>query len=126
MAVGFKRALLRQLLNNPSWRVAARHIECGVHSGLPPCCIGFYVTIWWPARAAEEPWCAEYTAHSQALGDPRPGYVLCPRCMAEALLRIGSGRPARYAAVLACGCALPQDVKKLGDLLSQATVTVGG
>src|SRR5262245_51195025 len=54
-------------------------IECGLHSGIPRCCVTFYVTAWcpmWDANAFDL--LADYR---QLLDRRRCGFVACPACL---------------------------------------------
>jgi hypothetical protein len=51
-------------------------VECGVHSGLPDCCILYYCTTWEKATSQEIE-----TYHEKLLRlRKHPGYVPCPDC----------------------------------------------
>ena len=61
------------------------HIECGLHSGYPRCCVLFYVKFWWPYHAAWHAGRADLSGvapYRQTLDalKIRAGYVPCPAC----------------------------------------------
>lgn len=71
-------------------RHLARTVECGLHSGIPACCVRFYVTRWlwyFDRRGWRGTFPARYRARIMAA---RKGfeYVPCPAC-----LRRGRARP---------------------------------
>lgn len=59
------------------WNVLS--INCGLHSGLPECCIVFFMTVWMPSFQIgflDMP----YMKHIRSLKD-RPQYIPCPACL---------------------------------------------
>lgn len=60
-------------------------VECGLHSGFPPCCIEFFVTTWRPLALARldsnHPGLAAVDEYRQLLG--HNGYIPCPSCLQE-------------------------------------------
>lgn len=92
----------RELGVEPTDRSAMEMIECGLHSGLPKCCVAFFVKVWWPY------WLLLDERLSLAKVDPhgsfdayqkwttRPGYVPCPRCVLDE----------SFVEVLPCECEL--------------------
>ena len=52
-------------------------VECGLHSGLPLCCIVFFVKVRW--RLDE----AGVASYRQIRGDHKANYFACPRCLIE-------------------------------------------
>lgn len=82
-------------------------IECGLHSGLPPCCVSFFVKMWWPYTLAVNALSAREQANAVVAYDAyqawttRPGYIPCPNCVIDR----------RFVHILACDCEsgrLPQ------------------
>lgn len=53
-------------------------VTCGLHSGLPDCCVLFYVTFWQAADDARRAWYRRYMKYSGL-----PEYVPCPACLAS-------------------------------------------
>jgi hypothetical protein len=53
-------------------------VECGLHSGFPPCCIEFFVNTYKPHRLA-----AAMEHHNLLVqhSDAPRGYIPCPRCL---------------------------------------------
>lgn len=43
-------SLLRQIGDLDPDDGTIRLVECGLHSGFPPCCVVFFVQVWWPAH----------------------------------------------------------------------------
>lgn len=60
------------------------HILFGTHSGIPPCCIRFFVQEW----DMSEGWRDEGNWYHQAINAAKFGYVPCPDCL-------GSGNKAK-------------------------------
>ncbi len=63
------------------WAVHAVH--CGLHSGIPDCCILFYVTCMDAVRSAE--WRFQDKRYANLVAHVAPGgagYVPCPACLA--------------------------------------------
>jgi len=98
----------------------ARDVECGLHSGIPPCCVLFYVAEWRPLvheLGNDHPAVA---AHSRRMFRVRPGYVPCPACMRRgAFVRIRDmgcceGRGCRLASrrVTSWGRARPWQARR--------------
>jgi hypothetical protein len=55
------------------------HVNCGLHSGFPKCCILFFlVRRWFDDREGKG-----YDQIQEALGVQHPGYVVCPSCLLE-------------------------------------------
>src|ERR1035437_2872856 len=56
-------------------------IECGIHSGYPPCCIKFYITqkIWMPEEQNSE-YIKKIIKRSNDL-EKSFGYIPCPACL---------------------------------------------
>lgn len=72
-------------------------IHCGLHSGIPECCVFFFVKVWsrWGQGRERDRRYAEYHAFLRgALGGRHPGYVLCPACVLRR----------HVVAVRRCGC----------------------
>jgi hypothetical protein len=96
------KQVARELGVDPADRDAMGMIECGLHSGLPRCCVAFFVKVWWPY------WLAIDGLSSRARTDAhaafaayqrwttRPGYVPCPRCVVDE----------NFVEVLPCECEL--------------------
>src|SRR4051812_36420967 len=61
--------------------VSLWHIECGLHSGFPRCCIAFFVKVWW--RVSDDNWklIDSYRKMQQQFGVLESGYVMCPSCV---------------------------------------------
>lgn len=64
-------------------------ITCGLHSGIPECCVAFYLLMWQPAVHAEKALADtmldasslfKFNAHYRKLLGPC-GYVRCPACI---------------------------------------------
>lgn len=53
---------------------------CGIHSGLPMCCVLFYCDVWYKKLSLD----SDFIPISQILHDSeRPiGYIMCPNCLA--------------------------------------------
>lgn len=57
-----------------------RDVECGLHSGIPECCILFFVRVW----SGMSRWHREaYWWTEEDMGVERPGRILCPACVVE-------------------------------------------
>ena len=58
-------------------RIKLRHIkntvECGIHSGIPDCCIKYYVTKWM--------WLSDEARRKRIKRIVGVGYVPCPQCL---------------------------------------------
>lgn len=65
------------------WFMSVAHmIECGLlHSGLPSCCVAFFVTEW---TGYDHNQIAAY--HAIPGAKQRVGYVRCPRCVARKVI----------------------------------------
>lgn len=84
-------------LSNNAIRKRLKHlgetIECGLHSGFPPCCIQFYVTVWlWVPKTRKSKFFREYWEkmdRNHKHGKTRSsydketyiGYIPCPSCL---------------------------------------------
>jgi hypothetical protein len=68
----------------PRDRFTVKHVHCGLHSGLPDCCILFYITCWWPLTLAEsdDDEGNPYRDLLDGAGGRGSGYVPCPGCLA--------------------------------------------
>lgn len=60
-------------------------VECGFHSGIPACCIRFYVTVWlWlelESRSDREN-SEVFKSYRRKLREvEHPGYIACPECI---------------------------------------------
>ncbi len=64
-------------------KTIGEQIDCGRHSGIPECCVYFFVT-WWQDS------CDDWRAHrsydafkgmAEAIHRVAWGYVVCPQCM---------------------------------------------
>lgn len=92
----------RELGVDPADCSAVEMIECGLHSGLPRCCIAFFVKVWWPFMCAIDELPPSTGTNSRADFDEyqrwttQPGYVPCPRCVLDE----------NFVEVLPCECAL--------------------
>ncbi len=92
----------RDLGVDPADRAMMERVECGLHSGLPRCCVAFFVKVWWPYMLAIDGLSprAEADAHvafdAYQLWTTRPGYVPCPRCVVDK----------NFVEVLPCACEL--------------------
>jgi hypothetical protein len=83
--------LLRRMGDLSPGDATIRIVDCGLHSGLPVCCVRFFVEAWWPANVVVR-WSsrASSVARKQAratidsyrgvFGSLDVGYVPCPRC----------------------------------------------
>lgn len=84
-----------------SWERVAYEIECGVHSGIPVCCIAFYVQDWFKIKV--------FTVYRRELNKFTKkhkffiGYIPCPRCF---LLE-------RFVSLTPCTCSLGGDLAML-------------
>ena len=78
------------------WLVAAHDIQCGTHSGIPPCCIAWYVIVWrhWTQERRDR-----YTTITHKVSG-YAGYIPCPRCAGRAV----SGLDTTIATIRACAC----------------------
>jgi hypothetical protein len=60
-------------------------IECGLHSGIPKCCILFHIKAWWPMtfnKALMDAYGNIQKALAESLPPRRrPQHVLCPACL---------------------------------------------
>lgn len=54
------------------------NINCGLHSGIPKCCILYYISSWHPTLR-DNYWIIK----KKLLGADRGFYVTCPRCILE-------------------------------------------
>jgi len=55
------------------------HIAYGIHSGIPSCCIIFFINEW----DKKELWRKEKSELVKAIRDSGAGYVMCPKCLAS-------------------------------------------
>jgi hypothetical protein len=57
-------------------------IECGLHSGIPKCCVLFFVKVWrhWMDER-EGVLMNSYWSTQRVLGINQPGYIPCPACL---------------------------------------------
>lgn len=63
--------------------VAMHQVDCGLHSGLPVCCIEFFVTAWWPlAMLGQHEAMSCYNQLRADLG-VSCDYIPCPDCLAK-------------------------------------------
>ena len=54
-------------------------LRCGLHSGIPWCCILFFTTVWWnKANVFPMPWVRWYFL---TLAKSEAEYVQCPWCL---------------------------------------------
>ncbi len=60
-------------------RIIRAHIERGIHSRIPACCIAFFVATWvWPSARATARWRAYWRGISKRTGGLK--YIPCPDC----------------------------------------------
>ena len=80
------------------------NVDCGIHSGLPRCCILFFVKVWdrWALSVAslrvhgetrqqllaradvqQKEALLAMDSYREMLGDLRVRYILCPRCVLD-------------------------------------------
>jgi hypothetical protein len=71
--------LIRERVVWWTWRAPLdwkrRDIRCGQHSGIPACCIAFFIEDW-PRINSATP-----TPYTEALELADPGYIACPTCL---------------------------------------------
>lgn len=105
-------ALLRRLGETSPDDATIHNVDCGIHSGFPPCCIAFFVKIWKPFQLATLPTtncCASLEDHlehatpqemfalhsietylhfsdSSSAVKRSINYVRCPRCVLEGVV----------------------------------------
>jgi len=76
----------------------AHDIECGTHSGFPPCCIAWFIMV----KRTMQPGSRAWRAYERALLRAAParrgkvGYAPCPACVAAR----------RFVRVASCTCAV--------------------
>ena len=70
----------------PWWKQLDHDLQCGLHSGLPLCCVLFYVLVW--ARIRQGRFTRWYMQQHES------DYIPCPLCVLR-------GREVRVAE---CGC----------------------
>lgn len=93
------------MLSAPESRCQA--IECGRHSGIPRCCVGFFVGFWmW---ATDQHWMNAYAYHRWR---DVAGYIQCPLCK---LLR----RPVRRLAECSCWFG-PKSAAEWAEVVARA------
>jgi len=79
----------------------AHDVECGTHSGIPPCCIAWFMLV----RKHMVPGSPEWLAYERTLRAARPkrrghvGYATCPTCIAAR----------RFVRVRSCTCSRASD-----------------
>ena len=85
-------AVLRQIGDLTPDDTAIHLVECGLHSGFPPCCVAFFVQVWWPTHMMEgrSPKLRETRAlmsdYRRVLDRQRKdhsqlSYIPCPKCV---------------------------------------------
>lgn len=73
----------------PRKRSLTRNIKCGIHSGIPKCCIRFYIQIWHTIFEEQHinPIFKELVLAREKVWKQRKGirgqYVECPSCIAN-------------------------------------------
>lgn len=97
-----RRVISRERLSEASIRTRLedmhRTIACGLHSGIPPCCVAFYVRTWlWQSRGGAITRFADRYLRRLDRDPDRLwcGYIPCPGCL-RALER--GARPAKVRA----------------------------
>jgi hypothetical protein len=58
-------------------------VHCGLHSGIPPCCVYFFVAYWLRCKTDDLKKLDDHRAAEKEFGiDSRgPGYIRCPACL---------------------------------------------
>lgn len=56
-------------------------VNCGLHSGFPPCCVYFFVAFWRRCETGNLKKLADRQTAEKGVGLESPGYVLCPACL---------------------------------------------
>lgn len=68
-----------------AYRSYIREIKCGIHSGIPKCCIRFYLSIWLPIcrLSKSDPFFATLKDARMELFDidSKAFYIQCPSCL---------------------------------------------
>lgn len=64
-----------------TWRHMIHDIRCGIHSGIPACCIAFYIGHWMHGFEGMKE--AQYiTRHRKRMREAKlSGYIACPDCL---------------------------------------------
>ena len=70
------------------------HIKCGKHSGIPNCCIEWFISTWIPAIGVNRDFVA---VHHLNNGDV--GYIRCPKCIENNSI----------VAIEKCDCVFPEN-----------------
>lgn len=106
MLLGMRETIRRSVRSRALGQVA-HDIECGTHSGIPPCCIAWFILV----RMHQEPGSPEWLAYEHSLQEARParngklGYAPCPECI----------KARRFVHVRSCRCE-PGDVRTLAGV----------
>jgi hypothetical protein len=57
-------------------------VKCGTHSGFPPCCIQYYITVhMWRSDLAMVRYCNKAVNRGIEVRNKAPGYIPCPSCL---------------------------------------------
>lgn len=59
------------------------HVECGRHSGIPECCIGWFTGPWKKVQAFGEEWAAYWSKNNRGKG---ADYIRCPECINKSIV----------------------------------------
>lgn len=73
------------------------HIQCGKHSGIPECCIEWFVSTWLPAYFVNHDFVQKYHSNN---GDV--GYIRCLNCIKDNLI----------VEIKECECKFPEEDTK--------------
>jgi hypothetical protein len=105
------RRSVRKLDLDHALAQVAHDIECGTHSGIPPCCIAWFMLV----RVHQDPGGSEWLAYERLLGRAmrgrkrHVGYAPCPACIAAR----------RFVRVRLCRCEFADD-RSLGGVSARA------
>ncbi|MBK26101.1 MAG: hypothetical protein CME70_19040 [Halobacteriovorax sp.] len=59
------------------------HVKCGRHSGIPECCIDWFVGPWSFIRTFGEEWALYWQMNDK---DKGVEYIRCPKCIEESIV----------------------------------------
>jgi len=70
------------------------HIKCGTHSGIPNCCIEWFISNWIPVFYVDRDFIQK---HHSKNGDAE--YIRCPKCIEDNLI----------IKIKKCDCVFPEN-----------------
>jgi len=59
------------------------HVECGRHSGIPECCINWFIGPWRAVLTFGEEWAAYWKKNNK---DEGVEYIRCPECIKKSIV----------------------------------------